>query len=98
MADDVANCEHVLIIDAERREAPPVEVRPITAGVAAHSGHSIDPPGLLAIAHALYGASPTARIVSVAAPEMGHGEGLSATAQAASREAACVILELLRER
>jgi hydrogenase maturation protease len=98
MADDVANCRRLIVVDAERREAPAVDVRPIVAGVAAHSGHSIDPPGLLAVAHALYGVAPSATLVGVAAPEMGHGEALSATAEAASREAASVILELLRER
>jgi hydrogenase maturation protease len=98
MADDVANCRRLIVVDAERREAPAVDVRPIVAGVAAHSGHSIDPPGLLAVAHALYGVSPSATLVGVAAPEMGHSEALSATAEAASREAASVILELMRER
>lgn len=98
MADDVAGCTRLLVVDAERRDAPAVEVRPLTAGVAAHSGHSIDPAGLLAVTHALYGVAPEARLVSVAAPEMGHGEGFSATAEAASLEAASVIRELLAAR
>ena len=98
MADGVAGCRNLLIVDAERREAPAVEVRPLVAGVSAHSGHSIDAPSLLAVTYALYGVAPRARLVSVAAPEMGHGEGLSAIAKAASLEAAFVIVELLRER
>lgn len=97
MSADVAEADRLLVVDAERRESPAVDVRPLAAGTAAHSGHAIDGPGLLAVAHALYDATPDAAVVVVAAPEMGHGEGLSATAEAASAEAASVILALLRE-
>jgi hydrogenase maturation protease len=97
MAADVAQAARLIVVDAERRSEPAVAVSAIEAGTAAHSGHSIDAPGLLAVAYALYAATPPATLVSVAAPEMGHGEGLSATAEAASQEAASVILELLRE-
>jgi len=97
MADDVADSARLLVVDAERRQAPAVEVRPLVAGVSAHSGHSIDAPGLLALTHALYGVSPSAWLVSVAAPEMGHAEELSATAEAASLEAASVIRGLFGE-
>jgi hydrogenase maturation protease len=96
MAHDVAQCAQLLVIDAERREAPAVDVRSIVAGVATNSGHSIDAPGLLSVTWALYAVSPVAQLVSVAAPEMGHGEGLSAMAEAASREAASLIHELLQ--
>jgi hydrogenase maturation protease len=97
MAADVAECDRLLVVDAERRDQPAVEVRTIVSGTAAHSGHSIDAPGLLAVTHALYGVSPEARLIGVAAPEMGHAEELSAVAEAASEEAACVILTMLRE-
>ena len=91
MAQDVAGCSRLLVVDAQRRDAPLVDVQPIIAGVAAHSGHAIDAPALLAVTLALYGVSPTAALVSVAAPEMGHGEGLSATALKAATEAVAVI-------
>lgn len=97
MAADVAACDRLVVVDAERRAQPAVDTRPIVAGTAAHSGHSIDASGLLAVTTALYDVSPEALVVGVASPEMGHAEGLSATAQAASIEAACVILEMLRE-
>jgi hydrogenase maturation protease len=97
MAADVAEAARLIVVDAERRDSPAVEVRPIAPGTAAHSGHSIDAPGLLAVTAALYGAAPGALLVSVAAPEMGHGEGLSAVARAASAEAASTIVGLVRE-
>jgi hypothetical protein len=94
MAADVAECELLVVVDAERREAPAVEVRQIVAGTASHSGHGIDAPGLLAVAAALYSATPRALLVSVAAPEMGHSESISDVAEAASEEAASVVREL----
>jgi len=87
-----------VVVDAQRRAAPPVEVQPIIAGTATHSGHAIDAPGLLAVTSALYGAVPEPLLVSVAAPEMGHEEVLSATARAASEEAARMVLDLLSAR
>ena len=96
MSADVAESDRLLVLDAERRSAPAVEVRTIVPGTAAHSGHGIDGPGLLAVTHALYDAAPAAFVISIAAPEMGHGETLSATAEAASSEAASVVLDLIR--
>jgi hydrogenase maturation protease len=95
MAADVAACDLLLVVDAERRATPAVEVRDITRGTAAHSGHAIDAPGLLAVTSALYETAPRALLVSVAAPEMGHGETLSDVAEAASIEAALVVRDLL---
>lgn len=90
-AADVAEATRVIVVDAERRESPDVVVSHLEPGTAHHSGHAIDAPGLLAVAEALWGASPEAVLVSVAAPDMGHGEGLSATAKAASIEAASTV-------
>jgi hydrogenase maturation protease len=97
MAADVADTDRLIIVDAVRRDAPAVTVEPLVAGTAAHSGHSIDGPGLLAVTEALYGAAPEAIVVAVASPEMGHGEELSATARAASEEAARVVIDMVRE-
>jgi len=94
MAEDVAACDLLVVVDAERREAPAVEVRKLSAGTAKHSGHAIDASGLLALAQALYGATPGALLVSVAAPEMSHSDVLSDTARAASEEAALVVRDL----
>jgi len=91
MAQDVAASRTLVVVDAERRDAPAVEVRILSAGTTGHSGHAIDPPGLLALAQALYGAAPEAVLVSVAAPDMSHSQTLSETAQAASHEAAATV-------
>ena len=94
MAEDVADCDTLFVVDAERREAPAVDVRRLSAGTARHSGHAIDAPGLLALASALYGSAPEALLVTIAAPEMRHTESLSDTAKAASEEAADVVRTL----
>ncbi len=99
MAEDVAEASVLVIVDAQRRIAPAVEVEPLAPGPAgAPTGHAIDAPSLLALAQALYGHAPRALLVSVAAPEMGHGEGLSDTARAASEEAAREVLRLTAGR
>ena len=98
MAADVAEARIVIVIDAERRDAPSVVVSTVEPGTSAHSGHAIDPAGLLAVAAALYGDAPPMLLVSVAAPEMDHGEALSRVAKAASVEAAFAVAELLRDR
>ena len=95
MAADVARCARLMVIDAERRAEPPVEVHPIVTGSAANSGQSIDAPGLLSVAYALYGVTPEATLVSIAAPEMGHGEGLSPVAERAADEAVEAVLAML---
>lgn len=96
MAQDVSGASFLVIVDAERREAPLVEVRELQAGPALRAtGHAIDPPSLLTLAGSLYGACPEAWIVSVAAPLMGHDEGLSDVAKAASVEAAFAVEALI---
>ena len=95
MAADVAEADRLVIVDAFRRSAPAVEVTALAPGTSAHSGHGIDAPGLLAVARALYHARPEALLVSVAAPQMGHGEVLSTIAEAASEEAASTVRGLL---
>ncbi len=95
MAEEIAQARFVAFVDAERRNDPPVAVDDVVAGTAGTHAHAIDPPGLLSLATTLYGAAPPTVLVSVAGPHMGHGEGLSHTARAASEEAARVTLELL---
>lgn len=98
MAADVAAVARVVLVDAERRATPAVRTESLSPGPpSGPTGHAIDSPALLALAEALYGSAPPATLVSVAAPEMGHDEGLSATAETASREAASVVIALLAE-
>lgn len=95
MAEQVAEASRVIFVDAARRDSPPVHTGGLSPDTAHTNAHAIDPAGLLALADTLYGALPDATLVSVAGPEMGHAEGLSETAEAASLEAASVIRSLL---
>jgi Ni,Fe-hydrogenase maturation factor len=97
MAEDVAAAEHVIVVDAERREHPAVDVREIREEGAPAQAHSVDMPSLLWTARALYGRAPSAWLVTVAAPRMEHGSSLSSTAEAASLEAASAVEGLLAE-
>ncbi len=97
MAEDVAAAARVLFVDAARRDTPAVHVGPQHASAVGTHAHAVDPAGLLSLADTLYDARPPALLVSVAGPEMGHEEGLSAVAKAASEEAAFVILGLLQQ-
>lgn len=94
MAEDVSRARLVTFVDAERRDLPPVRAdavakAPLTAGA---TTHALDPPGLLALAEALYGRVPPAEVISIAAPCMGHGTSLSSIASVAVREAVAAIL------
>lgn len=97
MAEQVARASSVVFVDAERRDAPPVRTEALTPDTAHTNAHAIDPAGLLALADTLYDAQPHATLVSVAGPEMGHAEGLSDTAEAASLEAASVVQSLVEQ-
>jgi len=98
MTEQVAGASRVIFVDAERREEPAVRVDSLTPDTAHTNAHALDPAGLLALAATLYDAHPDATVLSVAGPEMGHDEGLSDTAEAASEEAASVVQSLLDER
>lgn len=98
MAEDVAAAAMAVFVDAERRASPPVLVAEVAPShVTPASAHALDPGGLVALVEALFGPAPRALLVTVAAPEMGHREGLSGTAEAASVEAASAIRALLDE-
>jgi hydrogenase maturation protease len=95
MADDLSDGGRVVIVDAERRETPPVEVRPVEAAPHGEYGHALEPGHLLDIAYALYAARPIMSLVTLAAPRMEHTIGLSATAETAAAEGATTVLRLL---
>jgi hydrogenase maturation protease len=97
VAEDVSRADAVVFADAERRADPAVQVAELSPDPAGSNVHALDPAGLLALAERLYGRVPEARLISIAAPEMGHGEGLSETARAAAEAAACLIASMLGE-
>jgi hydrogenase maturation protease len=95
MAEDVAAATRVIFVDAERRTAPPVATAPVAPDLSGLDVHSVSAGALVALAEQLFGRKPEALLVSVAGPKMGHGEGLSKTAEAASVEAASVVERLV---
>jgi hydrogenase maturation protease len=95
LAHDVAQASAVVFVDAVRREEPLAAVEPVEPGAGGHV-HEISPAGLLGVARSVFGRAPHAWLVTVAAPQMAHGEGLSPRAEAASVEAASMVRELLR--
>lgn len=98
MASDVAQADLLVLVDAERRAEPAVAVTPLLPGPASRAtGHGVDAPALLSLAQTLYGHCPRAWLVSLAAPEMGHGEALSAVAQASARDAVAHVCALLSQ-
>lgn len=97
MAERIATFDRVVFVDAERRHEPPVRVDAIGKAVTASGtapGHALIPEAVLGLAGTLYGAHPDAYLVSVAAPEMPHAEGLSPVAHTAAQQAVEVVLEL----
>ncbi len=100
MAEDVSRAGALIIVDAQRRESPPVtvtRVAPTPLGVGSTS-HGLDVGGLLTLSRTLYASAPDlVHLVTVAAPEMGHDDTLSETAEAASVEAASVVRRLASE-
>ncbi len=96
MVEDVARCAFLVVVDAVRRKTPAVAVDVVEPGpVSRPPGHTMDAQALLAFAASLYGRAPRANLVTIAAPQMGHTEHLSETAEAASEEAASMIVAML---
>lgn len=81
LAERVAQAERVVFIDAERRAEPPAMWARLEPSAARSNAHALDPAGLLALVEVLYDAKPDALLLSLAAPEMGHEEGLSPVAE-----------------
>jgi len=98
MTDDLHRTDLVVFVDAERRDAPGVRIDELACaadGIPAPDAHALTVISLLNLTAALYGDVPTARLVSIAAPQMPHAEGLSDTAKTASEEAAFAVIKLL---
>lgn len=98
MTDDLHRSGLVVFVDAERRDAPGVRIDALaysTDSGSAPDAHALTPMGLLSLTAALYGDAPPAHLVSIAAPQMPHAEGLSDTAKTASEEAVFAVIKLL---
>lgn len=89
LAEPIARSRLVIFIDAYEGDAPGhVDCQVIAPAVemALTFNHEVDPTALLALAYALYGACPTALLVSVAGHDFGYGVGLSHVVHAALPE------------
>lgn len=94
LAIPLADARLAVFVDAEPAAA--VRVRALEPEETAPSlGHTSDPRQLLSIALGLFGSCPPAWLVTVPAVDLGHGEGLSATAAAGLDEALRRIAGLL---
>jgi hydrogenase maturation protease len=86
LAERIGEAERVVFVDAGQDDV--VLMRPVEPSQTAQvMGHTGEPCGLLALAEALYGRRPEAWLITLPAPELGFGEGLSAAAEHGLAEA-----------
>ncbi len=97
MALAVCEATCVVFVDADLSLAPgDVQCRPLDpAPDGGVSAHHLSPGGLLFTAMALYGASPSAHLVSVGVADLAVGEGLSDVVAACVPRAVSVVQSLL---
>lgn len=97
-AEAVSSAARVVFVDAERRSSPAVRVTPVVAGALSTSQtHGLDAAATLGLALALYGSAPEAYLVSLAAPDMGHGDAVSPAAETAIEECVSTVRDLVTE-
>jgi Ni,Fe-hydrogenase maturation factor len=86
LAERIGEAERVVFVDAGQDDL--VVTRPLGPGRAARAlGHAGEPRELLALAESLYGRRPEAWLITLPAPELGFGEGLSVAAEHGLAEA-----------
>lgn len=95
-AETISHADHVIFVDATEGETPG-EVRcfPLTAAPQRPDSHTVTPDGLLSMAAALYGRSPSAHIVTIVGASFALSEALSAPVAVAVPVAAATILDLI---
>jgi hydrogenase maturation protease len=85
LADDIAQAEGVLFIDAAAGgstvKVSIQPVRPRTALSNSLVNHASSPPALLTLAEVVYGRQPLTWLLTVPARDLGFGEGLSPEAE-----------------
>ena len=86
LAERIGEAERVVFVDAGPADI--VRTRPMEPSRAAQVlGHTSEPHELLDLAEALFGRRPEAWLITLPAPELGFGEGLSAAAEHGLAEA-----------
>lgn len=84
-AAELAGCDQVFFVDADRRGREPFRVQPVLpeAHGIGFTSHSVSPGRLLALGRELYAAEPRAWLIGIRGYEFDQfGEGLSSRAQA----------------
>lgn len=85
LAEDMAGADLVLLIDARldvsTSEIGHESLELVQSGTSLTMAHSTSPQFLLGLCRALYERVPTAELISIPAPELGYGEGLSTVAE-----------------
>ena len=101
LAEPISRARIVVFVDARAGHQPGrVEcsiVAPTLEGAMAFS-HDVDPPSLVQMARLLYGACPTAVVVSVDGDDFGYGTSLSPVVQAAVPEIVQRVHDILADR
>jgi hydrogenase maturation protease len=99
LAEEMAAYDRVIFVDAAVT-GEGLQVRTLTPAVAgdAETGHLSNPRVLLALAEALHGHCPTAWLITAPVADLGHGEGLSPTAEQGAAEALRQLALLLRNQ
>jgi hydrogenase maturation protease len=100
LAEAISRARSVIFVDAREGDHPGLVdcrvVVPAEYGALAFS-HDVDPPSLVTMARLLYGACPTAVVISVDGEEFGYGTTLSAPVQAAVPEVVQCIRDILAD-
>lgn len=100
LAEPISRARVVIFVDAREGDRPGrVDCRavaPVGDGSLAFS-HDVDPPSLVQMARLLYGACPTAVIISVDGEDFGYGTNLSPVVRAAVPEVIQRIRDVLVE-
>jgi hydrogenase maturation protease len=104
LADTVRNFGTVIFVDAASCDAPQdkpgmIRLEEIRGGTSepARFSHVLSPKKILDLALQLYGASPSAFVVTVSGEDFGHGDSLSATVASALPELVARIERLIKE-
>jgi hydrogenase maturation protease len=97
-----AESRYVVFVDARLGSSPgrvtSLEVVPKTSAAPSPLAHHLTPELLLRACEEFYGCRPQARLVSVEAADLGHGEGFSQAVEAALPKALGLIETLIEER
>lgn len=88
LADLLAEAREVIFVDASAN-GPGLRIQSLVPDAACClDPHHSSPAALLSLCQVLYGQAPSAWLLTIAAPDLGHGEGLSSAAEIGLDEAA----------